>query len=108
MESLESEAARKRMKPDVFYFRLSIFFVIFSSVPLQSHVLFCVVAFKNNNNNNNKQVEEKEGDEAEAQIVEKEESETNIAGSEEMELNISHIFEKIENFTQRVAIVVMH
>lgn len=50
---------------------------------------------------------EEEGVEAEAQIVEKEESETNIAASEEMELNISHIFGKIENFTQRVDIMVM-
>ncbi|KAF7818059.1 knotted 1-binding protein [Senna tora] len=63
MELSESQAARKRMKPDV---------------------------------------EEKERDEAEAQI-EKEELETNYAGSEEMELNISNIFEKIENFTEKVS-----
>lgn len=50
---------------------------------------------------------EEEEDEAGAQIEEKEESEINIAGSEEMELNISNILEKIENFTQRVAIVII-
>lgn len=46
-------------------------------------------------------MEEKAGDEAESQIVQ---FETNVTGSEEMELNISLILEKIENFTQRVAI----
>ena len=49
-------------------------------------------------------MEEKEGDEAESQIVEKEEFETNVAGSEEMELNISHVLEKIEHFTQMVSL----
>jgi len=54
----------------------------------------------------NKQVQEKIGDEAESQIVlvQEEGFETNQVGSEEMELNISLVLEKIENFTQRVAI----
>lgn len=47
---------------------------------------------------------EKAGDEAESKTVEEEEFETNIAGSEEMELSISLILEKIENYTQMVAI----
>lgn len=37
------------------------------------------------------------------EIVGKEETETNTLGSEEMELNIAHIVEKIEHFTQMVA-----
>lgn len=48
-------------------------------------------------------MEENEGDVAVAEIVEKEEFQTDIAGSSEMELNISHILEKIERFTQLVA-----
>lgn len=47
---------------------------------------------------------EKAGDEAESKTVEEEEFETNIAGSEEMELSVSLILEKIESYTQRVAI----
>lgn len=47
---------------------------------------------------------EKAGDEAESKSVEEEEFETNIAGSEEMELSVSLILEKIESYTQRVAI----
>lgn len=50
-----------------------------------------------------RQMEENEGDVAVAEIVEKEEFQTDIAGSSEMELNISHILEKIERFTQLVA-----
>lgn len=50
------------------------------------------------------QIEEKEGHEADQEIVEKAEPETNIAGSEEMELNISHLLDKIEQFTQMVNI----
>jgi len=51
-------------------------------------------------------VQEKIGDEAESQIVlvQEEGFEINQVGSEEMELNISLVLEKIENFTQRVAI----
>ncbi|WVY95569.1 hypothetical protein V8G54_027720 [Vigna mungo] len=50
-------------------------------------------------------VEEKVGDEAESKTAEEEEEfEANIAGSEEMELSISLILEKIENYTQRVAV----
>jgi len=49
-------------------------------------------------------VAEKAGDEAESKTVEEEEFETNIAGSEEMELSVSLILEKIESYTQRVAI----
>jgi len=52
-------------------------------------------------------VEEKVGDEAESKTVEEEqqqEFEANVTGSEEMELSISLILEKIENYTQRVAI----
>jgi len=54
----------------------------------------------------NKQVQEKTRDEVESQIVlvQEEGFETNQIGSEEMELNISLVLEKIENFTQRVAI----
>ncbi|XP_021279828.1 uncharacterized protein LOC110413380 [Herrania umbratica] len=52
-------------------------------------------------------MEEKEEDHVSNETVmettEKEQSETNIVGSEEMELNISHIFEKIERFTQLVS-----
>lgn len=48
-------------------------------------------------------MEENEGDVAVAEIVENEEFHTDIAGSSEMELNISHILEKIERFTQLVA-----
>ncbi|KAK6239597.1 hypothetical protein QUC31_005066 [Theobroma cacao] len=52
-------------------------------------------------------MEEKEDDHVSNETVmettEKEQSETNIVGSEEMELNISHIFEKIERFTQLVS-----
>ena len=48
-------------------------------------------------------MEEKVGDEVESKTVEEEEFEANIVGSEEMELNISLILEKIENYTQRVA-----
>ncbi|XP_017979807.1 PREDICTED: uncharacterized protein LOC18613839 isoform X2 [Theobroma cacao] len=51
--------------------------------------------------------DEKEDDHVSNETVmettEKEQSETNIVGSEEMELNISHIFEKIERFTQLVS-----
>ncbi|KAA3462349.1 knotted 1-binding protein [Gossypium australe] len=39
------------------------------------------------------------------EIAEKEQSEAIIVGSEEMELNISHIFEKIERFTQLVTVI---
>ncbi|EOX95496.1 Uncharacterized protein TCM_046988 [Theobroma cacao] len=52
-------------------------------------------------------MQEKEDDHVSNETVmettEKEQSETNIVGSEEMELNISHIFEKIERFTQLVS-----
>ncbi|KAK6260443.1 hypothetical protein QQP08_000144 [Theobroma cacao] len=52
-------------------------------------------------------MEEKEDDHVSNETVmettEKEQSETNIVGSEEMELNVSHIFEKIERFTQLVS-----
>lgn len=45
------------------------------------------------------------GDEAESKTAEEEEEfEANIAGSEEMELSIALILEKIENYTQRVAV----
>jgi len=47
------------------------------------------------------------GDEAESNTVEEEqqqELEADAAGSEEMELSISLILEKIENYTQRVAV----
>lgn len=49
-------------------------------------------------------MEENAIDEPESKTVEEEEFETNIAGSEEVELSISLILEKIENYTQRVAI----
>ncbi|GLU16624.1 hypothetical protein SLE2022_330480 [Rubroshorea leprosula] len=51
-------------------------------------------------------VEEERGnvrDEAALQIAEKEETETGVMGSEEMELNITHIFERIERFTNLVS-----
>jgi hypothetical protein len=48
-------------------------------------------------------MEENEGYVAIAEIVEKEEFQADIAGSLDMELNISHILEKIERFTQLVA-----
>ena len=48
-------------------------------------------------------MEEKEGDGAVSDIVEKEEFQRNITASEEMELNIAHILEKIERYTQLVA-----
>ncbi|KAJ4832703.1 hypothetical protein Tsubulata_047435 [Turnera subulata] len=47
--------------------------------------------------------EEEGGDGTGLEIVEKEETEATIVGSEEMELNISHVFEKIEQFTQTVS-----
>ncbi|GKU90531.1 hypothetical protein SLEP1_g4516 [Rubroshorea leprosula] len=51
-------------------------------------------------------VEEERGsvrDEAALQIAEKEETEIGVMGSEEMELNITHIFERIERFTNLVS-----
>uniref|UniRef100_A0A2N9ESW7 Knotted 1-binding protein 36 n=1 Tax=Fagus sylvatica TaxID=28930 RepID=A0A2N9ESW7_FAGSY len=48
-------------------------------------------------------MEEKEGDGAVSDIVEKEEFQRNITASEEMELNIAHILEKIERYTQLVS-----
>lgn len=47
-------------------------------------------------------------DEAALQIAEKEETETGVVVSEEMELNITHIFERIERFTNLVAIIYRH